>query len=387
MKKIIALSIIFFCFLLFPFSFSQAIVQKTGESIRLNSNEIIDDDFIAFGQNIEINGLIKGDLFVFAKNITINGNIEGDVIGFTQQITINGNVNGNIRILGETINFNNQIDKNVNVLGQNIIFSEKSKIKKNLLILGESIDVNGKIDGNIFGNGKKISLAGENNKNVYLNTTALVLQPKTIINGNLDYVASQKAEIKSGAQILGKTLYKIPSFEKQEKKYTIAFFFWKLVSLFGFLIIGLIFISLFPKKTLEIINQIKKTPWKNLGYGIICFIVVPIIALFLIAMLIGIPLAFIGMCLYFIFLYLAQLFVGLTIGVEIDKKIRKPKEIVLPAGEQEQKNNLIWPMILGMIILIILFNIPYLGWAFKLIVICMGLGGMIGIVKSSKCKV
>lgn len=383
MKKIIGL-FIFSYFLLFSFSPAQAIVQKTGENISLNSNEIIEDDFFASGQTIEINGLIKGDLFVFGQNIIINGNVEGDVIGAGQQITINGTVNGNIRIFGQIVKFNNQTDKNINVFGQNIFFSEKSGIGKNLLIFGENIEANGKIDGTVFGNGEKISLAGENNKNVYLNTASLILQPKTIIKGNLDYVAPQKAEMKSGAQILGKTFYKIPSFEKKERKYTVAFFFWKLVSLFGFLIIGLIFISLFPKKTLEIVDQIKKTPWKNLAYGIICFIITPIISLFLIAMLIGIPLAFVGMCLYFILLYLAQLFVGITIGVEIDKKIRKPKEEI---ANQEQKNNLIWPMILGMTILIILFSVPYLGWIFKLMAIWLGLGGMIGIVKSSKCKV
>ncbi|MBI4652645.1 polymer-forming cytoskeletal protein [Candidatus Kuenenbacteria bacterium] len=372
MKKIIFF-FIFSCFLLLSHSSAQAIVQKTGENIYLNSSEIIEDDLIAFGEIIEINGLIKGDLFVVGQIITINGNVEGDIIGLGQQITINGKVNGNVRILGQTIKFNNQVDKNINVFGESIFFSEKSKVEKNLLILGENIEINGKVNGNIYGNGEKISLNNEINKIINLNVTSLVLQSNAIINGDLYYRAPQKAKIQSGAQISGKTFYKIPSFEKKEKKYTITFFFWKLVHLFGFLIIGLIFTSLFRKKTLEIIDQIKKTPWKNIGFGIIYFFITPIILLLLIALLIGMPLAFIGGCLYFILLYLSQLFVGMTIGIKIDKKIRKPKEGV--------EQNLIWPMSLGMIILIILFSVPYLGFFFKLIIIWIGLGGTIESVK------
>ncbi|MEK7166995.1 MAG: hypothetical protein AAB732_01090, partial [Patescibacteria group bacterium] len=77
--------------------------------------------------------------------------------------------------------------------------------------------------------------------------------------------------------------------------------------------------------------------------------------------------------------YLAQLFVGITIGTIIIQKIRKPKETM----ELQQKNNLIWSMILGIIILIILTNIPYFGWIFKLIIIWLGFGG---IIESVKCK-
>jgi cytoskeletal protein CcmA (bactofilin family) len=378
MKKAIFL-FIFFCFLLFSHSPAQAIVQKKGENVYVNSNEIIEDDLIAAGETIEINGLIKGDLFVFGQIITINGSVEGDIIGFGQQITINGNVNGNIRIFSQTIKFNNQTDKNINVCGQNIFFSEKSAIGKNLLFAGENIEINGKTNGNIYGKGEKISLGGEVNKTTNLNATSLVLQPNAIIKGDLHYIAPQKAKIQSGAQISGKTFYKISPFEKKEKKYTVAFFFWKLVFLFGFLIIGLIFTSLFRKKTLEIIEQIKKTPWKNLGFGIIYFLITPIILLLLIALLIGIPLALIGICLYFILLYLSQLFVGIIIGIEIDKKIRKPKE--------NKEQNLIWPMSLGMIILIILFSIPYLGFFFKLITIWIGLGGIIENVKIKMQKI
>ncbi|MFH1838413.1 MAG: polymer-forming cytoskeletal protein [Candidatus Kuenenbacteria bacterium] len=383
MKKIIGI-FIFSCFLLISHSPAQAIVQKIEKNngnVYINSNEIIEDDLIVRGQIVEINGLIKGDLFVFGQTITINGNVEGDIIGLGQSIIINGNVNGNVRIFGQSIKFNNQIDKNVNVAGESIFFTEKSKIGKNLLIFGQNIEVNGKIDGNVYGTGEKIYLAGEISKNVNLNTASLVLQPKTIIKGDLNYVAPQKAKIESGAQISGKTFYKIPSFEKKEKKHTIGFFFWKLVSLFGFLITGLIFISLFHKQTLEIIDQIKKTPWKNLGFGIIYFIITPIILLLLIAVLIGIPLAFIGMCLYFIILYLSQLFVGMTIGVIINKNLKEPKENVNQViTEQEQKNNLIWLTILGMLILMILFNIPFIGWIIKLMVIWIGLGGIINVI-------
>ncbi|MEK9129893.1 MAG: polymer-forming cytoskeletal protein [Patescibacteria group bacterium] len=384
MKKILFLFILSF-FVLFSFFPAQAIViQKAEKNVYIDSSKIIDDDLIVRGETVEINGLIKGDLFIAGETITINGNVEGDILGAGRKITINGKVDGDIRIFGEILIFNNQTDRNITVFGQDISFTEKSKVGKNLLIFGENIKTNGKIDGNIYSRGRKTFLAGEINKNVNLETNFLELLPKTIINGSLNYVAPQKANISPDAQISGKTFFKIQSPEKKKNKYTMTFFFWKLVSLFSFLIVGLIFISLFRKETLKIVDQIAKTPWKNLGCGIIYFFIIPIILLFLIAMLIGIPLGLIGICLYFVFLYLAQVFVGITIGVELNKKFKKSTEIVNTENSKNsaQKNDLFGPMILGIIILMILFNIPFFGWFFKIIIIWLGLGGIINVIIS-----
>ena len=78
--KFLFIIICFGLFLILPTTV-MAFVVKTGDSIYVAADEIVDGNFYAAGNSITIEGNIVGDVIgVAAQTINISGRVEGDVI-------------------------------------------------------------------------------------------------------------------------------------------------------------------------------------------------------------------------------------------------------------------------------------------------------------------
>lgn len=109
---------------------AQSIVR--GES--LDSGEVIDNDVIMFGDDVQLAGTVKGNAFITGSNITIDGDIEGSLFAIGQRITINGSVGGSayltalITRLGST----GSIGQNLYFVGVSITTDRGSQIGRDL---------------------------------------------------------------------------------------------------------------------------------------------------------------------------------------------------------------------------------------------------------------
>ena len=366
----------------------EAISKKVGKNIYLGSNEKIEKSFIGAGETIEINTPIGGDLIVAGASIVISSTVQGDILAAGAELRTKGKVNGNLRVAGGNVNIENEVGKNATVFGGNVILEDGSVINGDLIIFGGNIELRGKIKGNVEGAGGNIVLAGPVDGNVNLRLDPkggiITLLPSTQIKGNLTYSAPEKADIKSGAEVLGEILKKpikepLP-LHPAKKILSPGFFFLKLISLFGLLVVGLVIISLMPKKTREITSLIMTKPLLSIGWGVIFFIITPIIILLLFFTLIGIPLALIGMVLYLIGLYIAKIFVGIAVGQKLLEQFKK-KTSSTKSKTSKKQQTLFWPMVLGIVIFVIITSIPFIGWPIKLMAVWWGIGAICLVIK------
>ena len=53
---------------------------RSGDTVTIAKNEVIDDDLIITGQNVIVDGTINGDLVVAGGKIVINGTVNGSVL-------------------------------------------------------------------------------------------------------------------------------------------------------------------------------------------------------------------------------------------------------------------------------------------------------------------
>ena len=53
---------------------------RTGDSIRVGGDDVVDGDLYIFGGDVSIDGRVTGDLVVFAGQVSISGEIGGDVM-------------------------------------------------------------------------------------------------------------------------------------------------------------------------------------------------------------------------------------------------------------------------------------------------------------------
>lgn len=347
---------------------------QSGQSIYIGPDKIVDGNFIKFGNIIDILGAVNGDVIVLGGNINISGPVKGDVIALGANLKIKGDVSGSVRAVGGSIEIDSKIGHNANVFAGTIILGENSEVNWDVNFFGGNVEIKGEVKGNIFGGGKNIVLGGKVGKNVNLilgRDGQLVLYPSTQISGDLTYKSLKPDQliVKEGAQITGQTIHQLVTKSQLFSSRIITFF--KIVSLFGLLVVGLVLITLVPKKVLEISQEMTSRVWPSLGWGFIYFVTIPVAAFILLFTIIGIPLGLILFALYFISLFISKVLAGIVLGLILVHRLFQGK----------YKKSLIWPMILGLVILVVVTSIPFFGWLIKLLLIWWAFGAMVNIKK------
>lgn len=353
--------------------------KQMEQSIYVGPDEIIDGNFIKAGNVIDINGSVNGDVIVAGNSITIAGAVAGDVIAAGNSITITGPVGGSVRVAGSTVQIGGHVSHNVWAVGSTVALGSESAVGWDVYAAGGSVEVRGPVGGNLWVGAGTVVIANEIGKDVTASVDqegTVVLYPTAVVNGNLTYRAAsdQQLVVREGATVAGKTTRQpLPAGTSPAGRAWLgtAYLFWKLVSLFGLLVIGLVLLTLAPKKLLEINQEMVKRPWPSLGWGAVYLIVTPVAVVLLLLTIIGIPLALIILALYGISLCVSKVLAGFTLGLLL----------VTQTGKAAYKGSLVWPLALGLVIITLLSMIPFLGWAVKLLLVLWALGALMAVKK------
>ncbi len=382
MKKIYrsAIYIVIGLFLItLPFG-ALALENQSQQAISIASDQIIEGNFIKFGNVIDIAGSVNGDVIIAANSINISGSVAGDIFAVGNIIKISGPVGGNVRVMAGSVEINSQVERNVWAIGSTVNLNEASKVGWDLYAAAGSIDIKGSVGRNVWAGTATIIISSEvgNDLNATVDKEGqIILNESAKINGNLNYKAAQESQLvkKEGALVLGQTTLKgiddilVSASDKINKALAVTYLFFKLISLFSLLVIGIVIITLMPKLAIRINEQMLKKPLSSFGLGLVYFLLMPLVVLLLFFTVIGFPLGLIIIPIYFISLYIAQVFAGFGLGLMIFEKIFK----------NAYKGSLVWPLILGLLIFVILGSIPLLGWVFKLLLIFWAIGSIIKI--------
>ena len=124
---------------------------KADDAVIVAKGHIIDDDFIATGGTIKIDGTINGDLIVAGGDINVAGTVNGDVIAAGGNIRITGNIADDVRIFGGDMRIEGDVKSDVIAFGGRIELSDESEIGGDLIIGGGMIELNGDVGKGVTG--------------------------------------------------------------------------------------------------------------------------------------------------------------------------------------------------------------------------------------------
>jgi len=303
MKKIIPTLIGLIILLLFKVNIAYA--QPTEKKIvTVEKGQVVDNDFYAAADTIQINGIVEGDVYAAARQVIVNGTVNGDLLAVGSQVRVNGLVSDNIRVLAGEIFIEGDIGRNVSVGTGQLTIGEDTTIVGNLTAVAGSITI----------------------------------LPRTTILGNLNYWSQKPAEIGNDVQVMGKTFYQIApqrniNFNVRNFLAKLAIFY-KILSLFTTFLIGLLLLWLFPKYCQDSVKNITTKPWQSLLIGFLYLIITPFVLIILLITVFGIPLAILGLFGYIIFIYLARILFILWVGSQVSSlfKARLSNILVLILG-------------------------------------------------------
>ncbi len=405
----LVLSLLLLLALLYPLSVVDAFDGRSGESVVIPAGEVVNDDLYIAATEATIDGEVNGDVYFFGETLTINGRVNGDVNGFGQALVVQGTVEDDIRFAGAVFYLGEraQIGSDLIAFGASLDLRPDSRIGQDVLFFGGQAYLGAEIGRNLQGGAEAVMLTGHVMGNADLTVTGqegtseppifgpapvpvpqirsgLTIDPSARVDGDLTYRSLSALEVPAqnvGGKVTYEELEEMPQGETIESRLLSSLRSWVTLLFFGILFAG------FSPRLLEnSAKQVRERLWAALGWGVLAYVAF-LFALLVIVVLIVLLAAFFGVltlgnisallffgglilvaglifAFVFVTTYLSKILVGWQLGKWLTQRF-------LPqwAGQR-------YAPLLGVALLALALQVPYLGFVLGVLALFIGLGAL-----------
>ena len=332
------------------------------ERIEIEKGDTLRSDLFAGGQVINIYGFVDGDVFAGGERVTVKGGVEDDLLAGGSEVEIYGSVGDGVLALCGSLLIDGEVNGDVLGCGGEIIITKRAKINGDVYVgSGKLTMEGGQITGSIKGGAGKTYLNGIIANEVVLETGDIEFGPNYRADGGTRLTLSSELNEEKAGHVPANIEIEI---ERDRRFFQRGFFYWSLISM---LVAGLILVLFFKDFFQGYLTFAGQNIPKNLGFGLMYFIL-PVIAIVVLCVLIlTIPVGLILLAIYLVLLYLSYIFTALFVGYYLLKSVQKEGSL----------QHLLLQLILGVVMVLMITKIPFLGGLFSLLVICFGMGSFI----------
>lgn len=335
---------------------------RSEESITVSSSEVIESSLYAAGSNLRIDGTVKGDVFCAGQNVEINGTVEGDVLCAAQMIRIEGTVFGDVRIASQSITVGGAINGALTATGQSVHVSEGAVVGRDTTVFGESVVLANQNGRDVVAGASALTISGTIARNVEATAKAVTLEPTARVDGNLVYTSNENADAKAGAVVAGTVERKDPPKEAYRDDMVASYVIGPLYWFAALLVLGLAGLLVTPKLVEGPAEVLRRRPVASLGFGLAGLLATPILAVFLMATVVGLPLGVILLLLWAISLIGGFVVAAYCTGMLLVEKL----------GQKRWQRVL--ALTLGLLVLVIASALPSVGGLVGFAAIAWGMG-------------
>ena len=291
--------------------------------------------YVSIGEDYKLVDNYENTHIAFGSEIDILNNVDGIYAVFGEEVRYKA-FNDYVALFGSDISISGSIRDGV-VFGNYVSFKD-ANITRDIVIFGNKVTINGVFNGNVIVFADKVVVNDSNfalDLKVY--SSNLTINNNTVISGNLEY--NEDTIFKNYSNNINNIIINKVNTNNSNNIFEYIFKLIRLLVIF--LVLYLINSKMFNKFSANIS--------KNIGYGFLSFLLLPICSLILLFTNFGITVSIIGIMLYIILLMLSKVIFGYVIGKYIWNKFIKKEEKIYLIG------------ILGITIIYLLSIIPYIG--------------------------
>lgn len=365
MRRLTLLISLLVLMLLSTTSIASAIVTREKPSGYSNvaKDETVDDDLLLTGDTAVIDGTVNGDVLALGESVTVNGTINGNLIAFGNRVTVKGAVNGAVITAGNTVTVDGTVQRSVAAAGSRVNLSETAKIGGSLVAAGDHVEHRGVIARGVAVAGSSLYFAGKVGKEIKAAGDRLEFAGSAEVNGPVDLWSDRQAVVTTGAKI-GAISYHAT--ESDLTTLTLPWYLqpgWIALKVGGFLALGLLLLSLFPRLRNRLPETLIANPWQAPVAGFLALIATPVAAIILMITVIGLPIGVITLVAYPVLIYVGQIFVAWSVGRLLADRV--------PALQ-----NVAWPLLflIGVVLTTLLVEIPFFGGFLSATMLAYGMG-------------
>ncbi len=341
---------------------ASAIETRKGNKVDVPSGETVDGALLVNADTLTIEGAVNGDLIAFSRRVVITGSVKGDIISFSQSLDLDGNVEGNAYTFAQALTVRGTVARSLYGWAQTLQLERGAHINSDLVAGGAAMDLTGTVgrDVTVFAGAGEVR--GDVGRNLLAASGNLTLASTARVGGDLTAHVDKKEQVQidPGAVVRGKTEIKLQ--ERKPSRYTQpSFYFWQGVQLGAAFLTGLLLFWLFPLVFGARIGS-AGSMLRAAGIGFLILVATPIAAVIAAITLVGLPIAFLGLATWLAGLYFAKVFVAAVVGQALTSSpANKPGSFTLA-------------LLLGLFLVFVTVNLPYLGGWLHFLVFLLGLG-------------
>jgi cytoskeletal protein CcmA (bactofilin family) len=329
------------------------------------SDEVILDEAWVLATTGVPAAVYKNDLFIAsAQPIDFSGTYQGNVTGLGGLVTrLSGEASRNVRLSGRVVHIEGVVEGNLIAIGEIITIHKEARIQGHARLYAEKIILEGDITRDLTARATHLlSLGGHVKGNGQVRAEELIVDPDFQLDGQLNYFC--KNSITLPVAVAANAQFSDPS-EKKRTVYTQYHFQIKALLFLGALLAGWLFMLLFPKQNRDALELLRSSPIKCGLIGLLFISLLPILALFLITTLIGIPAGLFLLGLWGSWLYFSQIIAASLIGALGSKLMGRPKPTSF------------FTLLLGLLVLFLLQFLPWVAQPIQTFTVWLGLGALL----------
>lgn len=339
------------------------------ETVVVSESEIVEDTLLASGKTIDIDGTVRGDLVAFGDRVTIRGRVEGNVFAGAREVLVTGQVDGSLHMGCERCSLEGEVTRSVYSGGQQVTLGDTARVGRDVVSFGEGVRIEGDVGRDLFAGGDWVEIHGEIGRTARTHSQRLTVYDDARIGRDLTIEIGQggEADVDAAAQIGGEVSETMVEHEiHQEKSRWLdgGFYLRSFVFIASAFLVGLVLHVLLPGifyGQLETAREFMRC----LGFGFVALIVTPIALIVCAVTIVGIPIAILGTFVYLTMLFVSIVVVAALVGSSII------------GADPESSPGFGMGLLLGLVVVVAVMNIPFIGGILRLLVGLVGMGLLI----------
>ena len=301
----------------------------------------------AAGVELDVDTTTKGDAYVFGAIASVTGTYGHDLYVAGARVSIDARVAGALKAGGARVlvRAGTDIAGLTQIAGAYVHFAGVTHGKTE--IVGDTVEIDGHIGGDLIVRARSITIG-----------------KTAVIDGNVTFQSFNEPVIVKGAVIRGRKTMTLPHPEVSRYEAAQALFGLVLFSIAAGFMAGLILLVARRALVERAVERLRSRPGHSFGLGVLIFILVPAIAVLLMATIIGIPTALLILLALPLLWLAATVIAAFTMGDFLVNRVPRQRGFFAQ----------LWQLIVGLVVLSIIGIIPYVGFLSWLAALLVGLG-------------
>ena len=339
-----------------------AIEVRRQQTVRVSSNETINESLAATGGTIDIEGTVDGNLIASGDRLVVRGLVKGDLFWAGHSMEIPGTVEGSIYTWTGALVVSGHVGRSIYTWTGAVEVSPTGHVDSDILAFAGDIRIEGTVGRDVTSMSSSLDASGNVGRNLDISTNLLTVTSSAHIGGNIRANVDKKeqVDVEPGATVAGKTdiIIKKPTNHYLEPK----FYYWQAIWMAGAFIIGL----LLNWSTPTLISGRLDTGWALVRaalFGFLAVVATPVAGIVACITLVGIPVGVLAIGLFLAGLWAAKIFVAAAVGRS------------LVAGRGRAAPSFPLALLAGLVTVFVATNLPYhVGGWLTFLVILIGFG-------------